>query len=89
MTTKLKTIAREAANYNPEHHEGEVARTIENQTAKLPSDFFLWASVGAMATSLTFKLLKKDHISLFIGQWVAPMLLFGVYNKIVKVAGSD
>jgi hypothetical protein len=89
MATNLKTLAAEAANYNPEHNEGEVARTIENQTAKLPSDTYLWASVGAMATSLTFKLMKKDDMALFFGQWVAPLLLFGVYNKIVKVAGSD
>ncbi len=32
-----------------QHSEGVVARTIENQTAKLPSDLFLWASVGSMA----------------------------------------
>lgn len=25
----------------------------------------------------------------FVGMWVAPFLLFGIYNKIVKVAGSD
>ena len=31
--------------------EGPVAKAIESQTAKLPSDLFLWASVGAMATS--------------------------------------
>jgi hypothetical protein len=29
---------------------------------------------------------EKSH---FVGQWVAPFLLLGVYNKIVKVAGSD
>lgn len=89
MATNLKTIATEAANYNPEHNEGRVARAIEDQTAKLPSDAYLWASVGAMATSLAFKLAKKDDIALFFGQWVAPLLLFGVYNKIVKVHGSD
>ena len=89
MATKLKKVAVKAANYNPEHKEGEVARTIEDQTAKLPSDVFLWASMGAMATALAFKLAKKDQLSLFFGQWVAPMLLFGIYNKIVKVAGSD
>jgi hypothetical protein len=31
----------------------------------------------------------KKHASLFVGQWAAPFLLFGVYNKLVKVAGSD
>lgn len=71
------------------HREGEVARSIEEETAKLPSDVFLWAAVAAMGASLTLKLLKKDDWALFVGQWPAPFLLFGVYNKIVKVEGSD
>ena len=69
--------------------EGPVAKAIESQTAKLPSDLFLWASVGAMATSLTLKLAGKDETALFIGQWAAPFLLFGIYNKIVKLEGHD
>ena len=72
-----------------QHSEGTVARTIEQQTAKLPSDTFLWAAVGAMGASAVFQLLGKKHASLFVGDWVAPLLLFGVYNKIVKVKGSD
>jgi hypothetical protein len=74
---------------NYEKKEGPLASAIEDQTAKLPSDVFLWSSIGAMAVSLTFKLLKKDHMALFIGQWAAPFLLFGIYNKIVKVEGHD
>lgn len=89
MATNLSTLASEVDQYNPEHREGKVARTIENQTAKLPSDVFLWASVGSMAASLTMKILKKDHLALFVGQWAAPFLLLGLYNKIVKVAGND
>lgn len=84
--TKLKNIA---AGVNPQQKEGKVARAIEEQTAKLPSDVFLWAAVGAMACSLTLKLLKNDHMSLFIGQWPAPFLLFGIYNKMVKQDGHD
>ena len=72
-----------------QHAEGTVARTIEQQTAKLPSDTFLWAAVGAMGASAVFQLMGKKHASLFVGDWVAPLLLFGVYNKIVKVKGSD
>jgi hypothetical protein len=73
----------------PEHREGPVAETIENQTAKVPSDIYLWASVGAMATSAILQLLGKRKVSLFFGQWVAPVLIMGLYNKIVKVAGHD
>jgi len=76
-------------NRGGEHQEGPLARTIEQQTAKLPSDTFLWAAVGSIGASALLRLLGKKHASLFVGEWVAPMLLFGVYNKIVKVQGSD
>jgi hypothetical protein len=74
---------------NTAHREGPIARTIEEQTAKLPSDTFLWLALGSMGASLALKLLKKDHIALFVGQWPAAFLLFGIYNKIVKVEGHD
>jgi hypothetical protein len=71
------------------HKEGEVAKTIENQTAKIPSDVYLWSALGSMGVSLTLKIIKQDHLALFVGQWAAPFLLLGVYNKIVKVEGND
>jgi hypothetical protein len=71
------------------HTEGTVARTIEKQTARLPSDTFLWLALGAMGTSLMLHLTGRKAESLFVGQWPPAFLLFGVYNKIVKVAGSD
>jgi len=72
-----------------DHTEGIVARSIEEQTAKLPSDTFLWASLGAMATSLIFQSLGKKEESLFVGQWAPTFLILGLYNKIVKELGSD
>lgn len=72
-----------------QHSEGRVARTIESETAKLPSDTFLWAAVAAMGGSAVLQMTGRKEASLFVGQWVAPFLLFGVYNKIVKIAGSD
>jgi hypothetical protein len=71
------------------HKEGPIARTIEQQTAKLPSDTFLWAALGSIGASAVLRMMGKKHASLFVGEWVAPMLLFGVYNKIVKTQGSD
>ncbi len=82
-------IKTKAANYNPEKKEGKVAKAIEEQTAKVPSDVFLWTAVGCMAASLTLKACKQDHLALFVGQWVPSFLLFGIYNKIVKVDGHD
>lgn len=85
-TTKIQNIA---AGINPEKKEGKIARAIEEQTAKLPSDTFLWAAVGAMACSLTLKLMNNNHAALFVGQWPAAFLLLGIYNKLVKQEGHD
>ncbi len=73
----------------PEHREGRLAKKIESETAKLPSDVFLWAAVASMAVSLSLHVAGQKHKSLFFGQWAAPLLLFGVYNKLVKQLGHD
>jgi len=62
---------------------------IEQQTAKLPSDLFLWAAGGSIACSLLLQLSGRKHESLFVGQWAPTFLILGLYNKLVKVAGSD
>jgi hypothetical protein len=72
-----------------EHREGSVARSIEQQTAKLPSDLFLWAAFGSITGSLVFKLTGKDHHALFVGQWAPTFLILGLYNKLVKLQGSE
>lgn len=74
---------------NEEKKEGEVAKNIESVTAEIPSDVFLWSALTSMGLSLTLKIMKKDHMALFVGQWAAPFLLLGIYNKIVKTQGSD
>jgi hypothetical protein len=71
------------------HKEGPVAKAIEEQTAKVPSDVFLWTSFAVMGVALTMKIIGKDHLSLFIGQWASPLLIMGLYNKVVKVEGHD
>ena len=71
------------------HSEGIIAKTIEEQTAKLPSDVFLWAAGASIVTSLTLKSLGRTHDAPFVGQWAAPFLLLGAYNQLVKIAGSD
>ncbi|MBD2753069.1 hypothetical protein [Spirosoma validum] len=74
---------------NPEHKEGPVATAIEEQTAKLPSDLFLWAALGAIGVSLYLQAKGDRDRSLFVGQWPAPFLLLGLYNKLVKLEGHD
>ena len=85
-TTTDFTSGREEAQ---QHEEGMTAKAIEQQTAKLPSDVFLWAGVGSMVCSFFFKTRGQDGMALFVGQWAPTFLILGLYNKIVKVAGSD
>jgi len=72
-----------------QHAEGPVAKAIEQQTAKLPSDLFLWAAGAAMVGSLILQIAGRKEESNFIGQWAPSLLIMGLYNKLVKVAGSD
>ena len=72
-----------------DHAEGMVARAIEQQTARLPSDLFLWAAGGSIATSLTLKMMGKHQDANFVGQWAQTFLILGLYNKLVKLHGSE
>ena len=82
-------MATEYARSDYAHSEGQIAKTIEEQTAKLPSDAFLWMAVGAMAASASLQMMGNRHVSLFVGQWAPTFLIFGLYNKLVKQLGSD
>ena len=71
------------------HREGRVARTIEQQTAKLPSDTFLWAALGSIGASLVMMAMGEEKKANFVGQWAPTLLILGMYNKMVKLHGSD
>src|SRR5690242_4798244 len=72
-----------------EHREGPVARSIEQQTAKLPSDWFLWAALASIGTSLIFQLSGDEKKANFVGHWAPTFLTLGLYNKLVKLHGSE
>ena len=92
MTTtqnRMGQAGRENQSEAVRHAEGGLARPIEEYTARLPSDTFLWAAGASIAASLTLMATGNRHGALFVGQWAPTFLLLGVYNKIVKVAGPD
>lgn len=73
----------------PEHKEGTIARSLEQQTARIPSDAWLWAAFGSIGLSLALEMSGKERTANFVGHWAPTFLLIGVYNKIVKLQGSD
>lgn len=72
-----------------DHSEGGIARPIEELTAKLPSDTFLWLAGGSIAASLTLRMMGRNGDANFVGQWAPTFLILGLYNKLVKQLGHD
>jgi hypothetical protein len=71
------------------HREGGLAKPIEEVTAALPSDVWLWLGYGSIAASLTLRLMGRAKDANFVGMWVPVFLIHGVYNKLVKQLGHD
>jgi hypothetical protein len=55
----------------------------------VPSGGYLTAAVGCMAVSAVLHCAGRKHDALFVGQWAPAILIMGLYNKLVKVQGSD
>ena len=72
-----------------EAQEDQITSAIEKATSQAPSSLFLGLALGSMAVSVALHLSDKKHESLFVGQWAAPFLIMGIYNKMVKQHGSD
>jgi hypothetical protein len=70
-----------------EHAEPSATRVLEQQTAKIPSHWFLAASLTSMAASLTLEMTGNRRWSRFVGMWAPSLLVMGVYNKLVKSLG--
>ena len=69
--------------------EDNVTGMIESRTSQIPSSAYLGAALGSMAIAAILKIAGRHQGALFVGQWAAPFLLMGVYNKMVKQHGSD
>ena len=102
MNTSTIGTSSENSVEASEQREGKVARAIEKRTARLPSDIFLWAAGASIVGSLAIQILgfrgpvrgmkyrmMGSPLANFVGQWAPTFLLLGLYNKLVKVAGSD
>jgi hypothetical protein len=69
--------------------EDRFTTAIEEQTSRVPSSLFLGLAFGAMAVSAALKISGRNSWALFVGQWAAPLLIMGSYNKMVKQHGSN
>ena len=82
------STARDAAD-GASRTVGRLARSIERQAARLPSDPFLWAAIGSLGVSAALQVSGKRQASLFAGQLAPVFLLLGLYNRLAEQFGSD
>lgn len=71
-----------------EHAEDLLTRMLEHQTARIPSQAFLFAAFCAMAFAVVAEATHRERSGRFVGMWVGPLLTMGVYNKMVKTFGA-
>lgn len=84
------TATHDAMRVAPhEHEEGTITTAIEHYTSKVPSGVYLSLAVGAIGLAAVLKLTGRKDDANFVGHWVPTILLLGLYNKIVKVQGTD
>lgn len=72
-----------------QHEEGYVTKVIEHYTSMVPSGVYLTTAFAAVGLSLGLRFAGKKEAAHFVGLWPATIMLMGVYNKMVKVHGSD
>jgi hypothetical protein len=72
-----------------QYEEGTLTKTIEHYTSQVPSGVYLSLAIGSIGLSALLRLAGRKDDSVFVGQWVPTILLLGVYNKIVKLHGSE
>ena len=72
-----------------EMQEDQVTALLERYSSKWPTSLFMVAAMASIVGSMVLKNRRKHLDALFVGQWVAPFLILGLYNKSVKQHGSD
>ena len=88
-TMKNVTDKLSAAAADNNKREGVATKKIEQVTSAIPSATWLIAGGGAIAAAIVLKAMGRDAGANFVGQWVPTILMLGLYNKMVKLLGSD
>jgi hypothetical protein len=81
--------ARTLMGHGADKGEGGVTKMIESQTSKVPSGAYLTGAIAAMVGSWVLMLFGQRNVANFVGQWVPTILIIGLYNKLVKLEGSN
>lgn len=70
---------------NKSMEDAKVAKVAEIKSKEVPTSIFITLAGAAIALSLGLAMSKKKKSwAIFVGQWAPTILLFGIYDKIVK-----
>lgn len=86
MATEMSLASR--LRQAQEYEEGPIARSVEVESTRVPSDTFLWAALSVLGFSLALFNAGKKADAMFVGQLATPILALGLYSKLVKGAGA-
>jgi hypothetical protein len=86
---RVEQTAQQILGNPPTPVEDPMTKGIERYTASIPSSAYLGVALGAMGLSLLFQAGGRGKWGNFVAQWVPTWLLFGIYNKLVKLEGHD
>jgi len=53
-------------------------------TNNVPEQAWYWAAVGSILGSAALKVMGKNDLSIFVGQWPPTFLLFGLYHRLLR-----
>jgi hypothetical protein len=75
---------------NKSMEEAKVAKITEMKTKEVPTSIFITLAGAAIALSFGLAMSKKKKSwAVFVGQWAPTILLFGIYDKIVKTNATS
>jgi hypothetical protein len=69
--------------------EGRFTRRLEHFVAALSSATWLVLAGGSIVGALTLRWMRHHQAASFVGDWAPTLLMIGIYNKLVKLAGTD
>lgn len=82
-------VYKRYSDMEEKNHEGTITVALENRTSQIPSIAYLIGGVGALALSTGLMLCGRRRASIVVGQLASPLLIMGLYNKMVKTQGHD
>ncbi len=69
--------------------EGFLTKQFDTLSARLPTGVFLSGAMAAVGFAAYLYRGGRKEEAQFVGHWAPTILLFGLYNKLVKLLGSE